>query len=354
VHLFLVVREWRHHSRRCGSHRQPNRHYRRPAMIHNHAEWHMRTPHGARSLGILQPTDMIPDHLKDEYNRRYGDRTKLRAWGKGALCKSASSPGLHPGLFQQSLLSSHEALFGADCDKDTPKMGSSMSLPRLLNSASGSGRRCSILELPYRADAAPTRQPGLGTFRKVSDRNFEWDIPQSAIAAKKLSEMRQLCPILTSPLFEVAGRTADVAHFGTCTGTKGMITLGEQCMLKFWPKGRASYREGGGVMPGLRPEIVSWATMGIFTHGPAGKLRVRMYIGPKKNPYVTSGPRTIFFDNHMVQPDQILEGEGPRPFKWDDLPNGILTCGIEILENHRDPHLPTDKKLRRLKKALNS
>lgn len=327
-------------------------------MIHEHSAWHMRTPHGARSLNILHPTDIIPSHLKEEFNRKHGDRSTLRAWGKCALTKSASSPGLLAGAGWTSLAgtpASQQDLFGDDCEgsptSNVQRMGSSMSLPRLLNSTSAS--RCSILEMPSRSEAGPSRLPGTGTFRKVSDRTYEWDIPKSAIAVKKLSEMRQLCPILTSPFFEVAGRTADVAHLGTCKGTKGFIALGERCMLKLWPLGRSSYRDNKGMLPGMRAEVVSWATLGVFTHGPMGKLRYRMYIGPKKNPYASSGVRTVFFDNHIVQPEQILEGEGPRPFKWDDLPDGILTCGIEILENHNDPRLPTDKKLRRLRKALN-
>lgn len=160
---------------------------------------------------------------------------------------------------------------------------------------------------------------------RVSPSYVEWLLPRAALETKNHYEERKLedAPPLVSRTFEV---------------------MQEPCVLKFWPRGRKGFT-GTGVYEQSRQLCSgerwtgndSWMTLAIFPTRHGANLRLRLLVGPKEKPWLDSGTRNIYADGHFVRSEQFLSGKGRRPFRWDELPEDVLSVGVEVLDDCRDP-----------------
>lgn len=176
-----------------------------------------------------------------------------------------------------------------------------------------------------RAEPADAEQVGR---LRVSPSYVEWLLPRAALETQSHLEERRLedAPPLVSRTFEVSSSQ-------------------EPCVLKLWPRGRKGFT-GTGIYEQSRQlcsgerwtgRADSWITLAIFPKQHGASLRLRLLVGPKEKPWLDSGARDIYADGHFVRSEQFLSGKGRRPFRWDELPEDVLSVGVEVLDDCRDP-----------------
>lgn len=167
---------------------------------------------------------------------------------------------------------------------------------------------------------------------RISPSHVEWLLPRAALESKNHYEERKLedAPPLVSRTFDV---------------------MQEPCVLKLWPRGRKGFT-GTGVYEQSR-ELCSgerwtgrdsWMTLAVFPKRHGAHLRVRLLIGPKEKPWLDSGSRSIYADGHFTRSEQFLNGRGRRPFRWDELPEDVLSVGLEVLDDCREPSAAMPRK----------
>lgn len=307
---------------------------------------HGRTRGQGRRWTHKEPTDVIPDHLLEEWQAlefvRRGGFTKS---AKPAFYRSNSAPGsvlqMGGSWGSQTLKSVHGGdltnpmgtlVSGLDNDfqdeyrPQSPATascarGSTPGPTRLGSPATGPQRSfapsISMTMLPAVPGTPGAMMPN-GRLA-VSDDFVEWSLPRRAIELRGETD-KSVVRLIVSPTFHL---------------------FGEPFVLKFWPAGRKpvackrpSATNGGPRAARLQS---SWGAMGIFPKKPGTHLRVRLYMGSRDEPWADSGERDIYADLCMIHPSQILEAPGARPpFEWRDLPDGMLVVGAEALGNHRD------------------
>lgn len=172
-------------------------------------------------------------------------------------------------------------------------------------------RKTAPEELPSRPSTAYLfRSPSASSLVASGGSYVEWRIPGASLIGRcKAEELRLKSTTLTSPMF---------------------LARGEQFVLKFWPRGRSTANGS------------CWATAGLFPLNPSVHLRFKLHIGPRQKPWVCNASSSVLYANHRSAEHQYLDAWGECPFSWENLPDGVLLIGCEVLENCRDGVVPTE------------